>query len=146
MKSIWVIEQGDYSDYRVCGVFSTLANPKKMQEKINAGDSYDKATIAKWTLDPGIEELNAGRRMFSVRMNYDGNVEHVEDGSSYEYAQGAHLRVWKRTKAPAWRNQPIGDAVTGTVWATDEKHAIKIVNEFRAQAIAGNEMHERREG
>lgn len=57
MKTVWVIEQGSYSDYRVVGVFSSEANAKFIADAINVAESYDKATIAEWSLDPAVDEL-----------------------------------------------------------------------------------------
>lgn len=34
--SVWVIEQGEYSDYRVVGVYSSRENAERIAEKINA--------------------------------------------------------------------------------------------------------------
>ena len=137
-KTIWVIEQGSYSDYRVVGVFTSKANATAVVEKIKKNEYlYDEPSIAEWPLDPAVDEINAGMSKFRVLMLNDGFVEDIRrtDTDTYDLAGSAH--VWERTKAPAYRGQKdIKDALDATVWATDEQHAIKIVNEMRVQWLA----------
>ena len=135
---IYVIEQGSYSDYRVVGVFSTRENAEQILNMINTDDGSDKATIAEWQMDPGIEELNKGLKPWNICMDYHGKTEQVYLHSDQWKAYGLH--VWARTQAPHWQGRPISDAVSGVVWAKDEKHAVKIANEYRAQAIAENRL------
>jgi hypothetical protein len=137
MKEVWVIEHGSYSDYRVVGVYSSRKNAQMVADQINAAESYgEKATVEKWHLDPGVDDLNAGRHPHVVTMAPDGTVEQARrlEWSGYEIGNG--LDIWRRSKAPAYRGKGIPDAVHGTVWATDEQHAVKIANEWRIQALA----------
>ena len=140
MKTVWVIEQGCYSDYRVVGVFTSEANARLICDTINAEEYSDKATISEWQTDPCIEELNKGLSMFCVCMNHDGTVERCDLEALTAYNMSTSLKVWKRTNALAFRGRPVSDAISGSVWAKDSTHAIKITNEFRARAIANNEM------
>lgn len=120
MTSVWVIEDGSYSDYHVVGVFSSKENAEKALA-INGiiGE------ISEWPLDPGIGELNQGLSPWHVVMNYDGEVT-----SAKKYIEELPL------EEPRVYRQHNGSRVIGDVWAEDERHAIKIVNEFRTQAIA----------
>jgi hypothetical protein len=141
-KRVWVVEQGEYSDYRVVGVFSSQANAQQIADAINAsrGSSYS-ATVDEWPLDPAVEELSQGRHQYNVTMRKDGTVERCvrsEEVSGYDIA--GSISMWRRTQASAYRNyKDVQDAMTATVWATDDTHAIKIVNEHRAQYIASGE-------
>lgn len=137
---IYVIEQGEYSDYHVVGVFSTRENAERILTIINGSENhYYKAEIAEWELDPTIKELNAGLNPYRVVMDYFGKTERCEEIEHPMYDD--QLRVWGRTKAAFWEHEiNVSDAVAGTVWAADEKHAIKIANEYRAQQIALNKM------
>jgi hypothetical protein len=60
--SVWVIEQGEYSDYRVVGVYSTKENAEMVCAKINAHRGYDEASIAEWEMDAGVEAANKRTR------------------------------------------------------------------------------------
>lgn len=140
-RTVWVIEQGSYSDYRVVGIYSTRENAQEIADIINREDPYDKAEVGEWEVDPLISELRAGWRPFHLVMLADGTVENVrdEERNSYNIGNGTHLWLWERTKAPAYKGKGIPDALNGTVWAKDREHAIKIANERRVQMIASGE-------
>ena len=143
MTKIWVIEQGSYSDYRVVGVFSSKENAERVLAFLKKEDDvFDVPEIAEWVLDPHVTELNAGLKPFLVTMSMNGTVEQCKECVS-SYALSDSLRVWERTKADYWKGRSIADAVMGSVWAEDAPHAIKIANEFRAQAIAMGKMASR---
>jgi len=127
VKTVWAVEQGEYSDYRVLGVFSTRENAERVATLMSC-DWYE-ATVKEWPIDPGIDEMNAGYKQWTVTMDYDGTVEWCgEDPSPYD-ATLAELTVWRRSKY-------VNDVIGGNIWAKDAKHAIKIVNEKRLQWIA----------
>ena len=133
MKTVWVVEQGSYSNYRVVGVFSTQANAELVKEKINAQESYEPAEVAEWPFDPGIEGLRNGYTPWTVLMRRDGTVESIEQGPY----RNTTIRLWERTQSPYYQRRNAPDVLHGTaVWAKDEAHAIKIMNEYRAQFIA----------
>jgi hypothetical protein len=139
---VWMVEQGDYSDYRVVGIFSTRTNAKRIADAINAGDGYNKAIVVSRELNPCIDELNAGLRMFGVCMSADGHMERCEPVALSSYGINDSLSVWLRSKAPAYKGTGIKDAVHGHVWAKDEAHAAKITNEQRVQLIASGRLRQ----
>lgn len=118
--SVWVVEQGTYSDYRVVGVFTSRAAAQLVADEINRGDngSFNEASVDKWALDPAVAELRKGYRQFIVQML-------VVDGINGD------VHVWERTKAPAYKGTNTPDVLRAEVWAKDEKHAVKIANEHR---------------
>ena len=138
-NKVWVIEQGSYSDYRVVGVFSSRKNAKLVCDSIK--DDYSEPTIAEWTLDPVVKELNAGLTVWLGEMLRDGTVERCVpwEVSSYEIEGG--LDIWRRASVPAYRGKGIQDCLHGKVWAKDEKHAIKIFNEKRTELITLGKWH-----
>jgi len=142
-KKIWVIESGCYSDYSVDGVFSTKENAEKMLAAWKGDYDYCEMSISEWEMDPHLDEMKSGLIVYYVQMDYDGTTKKINAEEAPPTYCGVGFGVWSRTKAPAWKGRPITDMVTGYVWANDEKHAIKIANEFRTRAIANNEMHRR---
>jgi hypothetical protein len=136
MATIWVVEQGEYSDYRVVGVFSSKENAQQIRDAVG-----DDATVAEWTLDPGIEDMNAGRKPFRVFMLRDGTVEHVRE----ETVDRSFLGGWdgplvmKRGGTPFGAKEPTPPCLNVTVWASDAEHATKITNEHRTRLIASGE-------
>lgn len=137
-KSIWVIEQGEYSDYRVVGVFTSKENAESVKSAINHG-SYDDATVAEWELDPCVDEINKGYNPFIVIMLKDGTVERCDQRELSGYSLSTSAWVWRRTEAPAYKGKGIPDALNANVLARNSKHAIKIANELRTKMIATGE-------
>lgn len=137
-ESIWVIEQGEYSDYLVVGVFSSKENAMVVCKAINGdkGGGFYPATVAKWVLDPGVEDLNAGRNVYLVHMLRDGNVEKLEMKEFSGFDLDAEPHIWRRSSVPYWHGKGAKDCLCATVFADDDRHAVKIVNEKRAQMIA----------
>lgn len=128
-KSIWALEDGDYSDYHVIGVFSSKKNAERIRKVVGGH-------ISEWLLDPAIEALNQGLTMWRVVMLRNGNTESVKgtDVASYDLAGRSWL--WSRSTAPAYVHQNLPDVLVATVWAKDTEHAVKITNEIRTKMIA----------
>jgi hypothetical protein len=128
ITSVWAIEEGSYSDYHIAGVFSSRKNAEAMAAFMSD------ANIVEWQIDPFIDKLNKGLVIYEIEMRYNGNVEELqrmERGSSYELDSlelGNRLHVFD-------------NIIKGAVWARDEKHAVKIANEFRTRAIAEGKMY-----
>lgn len=138
-RKVWAIEQGEYSDYRVIGVFSSRKNAERILDKIGKG-GYGPPEIVEWTLDPGINEMNTGLEPYNIRIDYSGQVERCEPGTWNSYDMLTNLWSWKRTTAPAFMGQNINDAIDGVVFAKDKEHAIKIANDRRVALIASGEL------
>jgi hypothetical protein len=128
-KTVFMLTDGDYSDYHVIGVYST----RKAALKVRAVVGGD---IEEQTLDPGLVEINAGLGVWHLLMLRDGSVELAEADKPSSYNLAGSCQIWRRSQAPAYRGTGTPDVLQATVWAEDKKHAIKIVNEIRAQWIA----------
>jgi hypothetical protein len=140
MTHVWVVEQGRYSDYHVVGIYTTCAGAETVAAAINAAESaHDRADVAQWPLNPGLDDLNAGRTRHLVHMRYDGTVERAEPVDCAT-AISVDVDVWRRSQVPFYRRQGIEDIIVATVWATDAPHAIKITNEHRAQLMASGQF------
>jgi hypothetical protein len=136
---VWVVEQGSYSDYHVVGVFSSEKNARQIVALLKESDCYDEPTVAFWEMNPGIRDINAGHKLWNVRMLRDGFVESAEGREVSSYNFGGNVWVWERSKAPAYQGTDTPDALDATVWAKSAKHAVKIANEHRARLIASGE-------
>lgn len=135
MTSVWVVEQGSYSDYSVLGVFSTEEGARLVADKINTVKLryQDEATVAEWPLDPLVEELRAGRDCFSIIMERDGTCSVNKPG--WLFGAGDRLELGRSN----WDSKGLRVALWGNCWATDEAHAAKIANERRTELIASGE-------
>lgn len=115
--SVWVIEDGEYSDYRVLGVYSSESNANKVSELLGG-------QVSEWPLNPEMDHINAGRRPYLLSMSATGTVTWCKP-IDYE---------------PAGLFVNRNGNVSGSMWATDEAHATKIANEFRILARAEGEI------
>ena len=128
MQTIWVVEEGSYSDYRVVGVFSTKENAERVADLVGG-------SVAEWPIDPHIDEINQGRIPFRVWMERSGDMAMVEQEGWGWFPIDTDIRV-----LDAYKNIP--RRISGVIFATDETHAIKIMNEHRARLIAGGNWPE----
>lgn len=117
---IYLVTDGSYSDYHLCCVCST---PEKAEEaKVLYQADND---VEVYELD-GLPDHPAGMLPFCVQMDAEGFASDVSR-ESVDYCV---------EQKPDW--EPYGDdaSVAFHMWATDEKHAVKIANERRIVLLA----------
>ena len=114
-KSVWLVTDGDYSEYHVVGIFSTEEKARRFVELF--GGHWDEEE-----LDPFTREIRAGVVAYQIRMAEDGDVISI-------YATGL-----PEEHSPVFFHY--NDEYTGTIHAKSEKHAIKIANDKRRALIA----------
>lgn len=131
-NKVWIIEDGDYSDYHIIGIFSSKENANMIREKTGG-------EVREWFLDPCVKEINKDYRQYHIYMLKNGDVETIKSMDFNSYWLEGKTYVWERSKAPAYQGKNIEDVLDSIVWAKNEKHAIKIVNEKRGQMIANGE-------
>ena len=127
MTKIYAVEVGDYSDYRVEGVFSTKENAE-MYFAALPESRWNIPNIAEWELDAHVDKLILGMKMFWVRMDKDGNS--VVNLTTPEESLCNDQFIDRGIMA---------GQLLCYVWATDHAHAAKIANERRVQYIASGE-------
>jgi hypothetical protein len=116
--TLYVVTSGEYSDYRVRGIYSTHEKAEQARDFFNTENDIEEHEI------DALPEHPPGMLRYTVLMDRDGRVDSVArvdaGGSYYEWT--------------------VRDAVfVGFhVWARDETHAIKIANDRRAQLLASN--------
>jgi hypothetical protein len=121
-NTVWVIEDGAYSDYRVVGVFSSRENAELILGQLESGE------IAEWPLDPAVDKVNAGLSKFCVHMLRDGTIRQ-SGPTEFAAAEAEYLNIHPN-------GHPSTKGLRLYIFAEDEKHAIKIANEKRAMFIA----------
>ena len=120
----WIIEQGEYSDYRVVGIFTSLAAAEQALAYMKLEkDIWDEPTITERPLNPCIAELNAGLTQYQVifRPNDCLSCNPVINLDPTDM-------MWGPAEARFY---------SFTIWAKDKDHAIKIAAERKAQLDAG---------
>lgn len=139
MKTIYAVNSGCYSDYRIDALFSTRKLAEEFMASVPDGDYNG---IEEFELDPPTADLlRRGYSVWDVHMLMNGDTERVDrtDNSKYNVKYASTHRIWERTKAPAYRGKGNHDILISMVWAKTEAAAIKIVNEKRTQMIAAGE-------
>lgn len=117
---VFVVTAGSYSDYRVCGIYSTREKAERAKDVFNADND-----IEEWTLDE-MPECPPGLVAWRVHIQKDGAAK----ASRTEAPVHAH---WM--ELVPYSTSGNGGCTT-EMYAADEKHAIKIANERRIQALA----------
>ena len=126
LQAVFLVTRGDYSDYRVCAVFT---DKKLAQKYIDSFEkAYDEFRIENYKLNPFSKELKADYKPYFLRMKKDGTCTEIYlKDSSYGF-ESEDLDI----------GFDIHKDMYLSVFAKDEKHAIKIANEKRVQLIAEN--------
>ena len=126
---IYVVTDGDYSDYHICGVAVTKEMAEKITEHIMRIDSYSCPNIEEYDTNTWIETLNNGN-MFHVVLLEDGRMNLYDETYDMEYGYENRNKVFdfdKRGALNVW------------VFAKDEDHAKKIASDLFAKYMAEKE-------
>lgn len=118
---LFVVTDGDYSNYRVLGIYSTLEKAEEAKLLYNSNNDID--------LDYELDKLPdhpPGLLRFDVYMMLNGDTSKVKQRSVEDEIH--------------WDYRPQYESILFPVWAEDSNHAIKIANEKRTQLIANNEL------
>lgn len=122
---IYIVSDGDYSDYHIIGIYSTREKAEYAKNLYLA-----KNKIRETTLDYLPEHPNGCLPWF-VRMDSEGNVKNSgrEDPNIISGCKwGAY---YLKDKGGAKELE-----FFFKMWATDEEHAIKIASEYRRRLLA----------
>jgi hypothetical protein len=132
MNKVYVFEEGDYSDRKIKGVFSTIEKAEEFRDRW--GDPKEGGDcISEWLVDEG-SEVPVGMKLFYVCMYKDGSIYSVyENFNPLEYRVPLNIRWF-----PSTRKDFDDSRMFVVVAAKNEQHAIKIINEIRAQIVAEN--------
>ena len=131
---LYMLSAGEYSDYSVYGVFSTrenaIAASIKLSTEPRSWIKIDDFEIDEITVDPGIEEIRAGKQLYYVRMERNGDSDCEVQGGLHETAP--YL-------VPHYMG---GLSLIARTWQDSAERAIKVVNERRVAMIASGEWTE----
>ncbi len=137
MTNIYVITSGDYSDYRIIGVYDDLEIAQKIENSMEgARDNY---RLESYELNQLQDKWDSGRKPFEVEMvrSGDSKVRISED-----FTNMVELVLVDPGKQVFSNPVDTEKYLIGDVWAKDEQHAVKIVNEKRSLLIASGEWDE----
>lgn len=122
---IYSVSKGEYSDYKVMALYSNKEYAEGICNRIRRYYKYDRPFVEEFTLDENLEILKKGYNIYFLRMDREGNASGIEITGDID-----NIGDW---------GFDIHNKLYMYVLAKDEKHAIKIVNDKRAELIANNE-------
>jgi hypothetical protein len=124
MNNVYIVTSGEYSAYCISAVFSEKELAQKYIDSFEK-PKWDSYFIEEYDLNPYAKEIKKGYLPYFVKMSKNGDCIDVRinktDGLEY--------------------NELLLDSnnnVRFSLFAKDEKHAIKIANEKRIQLIVNN--------
>ena len=117
---------GSYSDYHIIGVFDKEDKAERIKEQFEA-------KIEEYTLNPDIPQKPKGYTVYDIRMRKNGDVSCIS-GFRYDWTENLGI--------PEIKIHNDVDVMQIQCFAKNEKHAIKIANEKRAELIANNQWGE----
>ena len=120
MSKVYLVTDGDYSDYRVLGAFSSREKAEHAKLLYAANNN-----IEEYELD-AVPESPPGLFAYVVLMEISGDVNRMWQESVVGFKSKWHPGDLYGSAPVAWFR----------IWARDEQHAVKIANEWRAQIIA----------
>jgi len=133
-KIVYVVTEGGDLDYTINGVFDN-----EDDAYLFAGEFGDR--MIECQLNPLMRQLRDGCNMvYFIRMEYDGTTSEIEATSSLDGLKdyfGQFNDQGERIHLDPRKSGNLGQ-MRAYILARDEKHAVKIANERRVQAIAEN--------
>lgn len=130
---VYLVTEGEYSDRRVCGVFSTPERAEEARVLFNSQREPQEIVVDE------IPAYPPGLFPFMVCMSDDGHVEKVVRLSidDDELQQVPNWQPWGvALPHPGLLSPDRMSAAAYWAWATDKKHAVKIANERRTGLLA----------
>ena len=138
---LWMVTDGDYSAYHVCGIFSTKDRAEYAKRAFMAENDIEEIMLDEMPEHP------KGYLQYLVFMERDGTVQEITQLPIGEitfspWYGDVDFEYKKYHKTAAILGPGIIKNMRWEVMAEDEKHAIKIVNEKRLMMLANNEWPE----
>lgn len=140
MSKVYIVTSGDYCDYRIKAVFSTLKGAKQYKEQYA---DQDYIQIDDWIVDEPYESGPPGMKFYTVVMIASGDVESITVGRYDMNEEPFADTAWShKTYREMFGNLALTpyDALRVGCWARNEEHATKIAGEKMAEAKARGEF------
>jgi hypothetical protein len=134
MTTIYLVSDGEYSDYSVYGLYSTLEKAKQAQEL------YAANYIEEFELDH-LPPHPPGELLWCVHMKDNGGVQLIERETAPEQFEPSC--IYNNLLDGYYPDlRTIGNILR--IWARDQDHAIKIAGEMRREMLVSGEWYKGR--
>lgn len=111
---IWAVEQGSYSDYRVCAVFSVKEAADQYAAAININETYELAEVNEWEL---LDKAPHRMTVHTYQMSPTGGIQESSydawsnDGETFGARVLSGGRVVSRARTPEEAKKAAYDAL-----------------------------------
>jgi hypothetical protein len=146
MTTVYLLTTGSYSDYSVEAVFSSHQAAQDLIDEWVASESGrgSDARIEPFVLDEQVRPDPTFQRI-RVVLAENGDTIEVTNRDPWSKQPLVVTSAWQWTRTPDPAKYGPRDAVqvvtfTGTTWARDFDHAIKIARDHRGRSIAANDL------
>lgn len=127
--TLYVVTSGEYDDYGIEALFSTLEAAEAYCHHHNADPHREQCAVEEWGLDLHADRYLAGEGPWHLVLQPDGTVDRVRTGGSGNYTR-FQSRFYRRGEAPLPPLLCLG------LWAKDREQAIKLAQEQHAAQLA----------
>lgn len=124
MKTAYVVTQGEYSEYRILGVYTT-------EELASRVAGLREGRVEAFELDQTID-APAGMYYYYVRMGFDGENARASISDPISEFSGVGQNTEPR--------YTMFGGISRHCWASSAEHAIKMLNDKRIQMMASGEI------
>lgn len=130
MDTVYVVTEGNYSDYHICAIYTTEKTAQSLANKIGGRvEAYELNT----------EGIPPEHDRWFVRMARNGDVIETDKRSWTYYNRAVESSIITSGRL-YWEH------LYCECWARNKRHAVKIANEQRTQLIATGQWPEEDNG
>ena len=123
---VYVVTEGTYSDYHICGIFTTQENAEEYISVFFKDDRWSEYRIEEHDLNPYMAKFEEGLKPYFVRIDKEGKIDKVE---TTRFTDDQTHKV---------RFSSFNEYMIVYCWARDPEHAIKIAGERRTRVLAAD--------
>ena len=129
MTKVYIVTNGEYSDYHIVNVFSDKGKAEKYVKAIYGIN--DEVCIEEYDVDKYPKQIDKKLKHWWVEMLKNGEVDGCMVSDSHKYSDCRYYILNN------FMTEHV-DYLNVFCWAKDKQHAIKIANEKRAMLVASN--------
>jgi len=128
--TVYVVTDGDYSDYHICAVFDSKSKADDYCNQMAVFDGYSNPRVEEYTVNIA-KDIPAG--MYPVLVSFCKNDDTIctRLATNYDLADGKERVKYYGTNKNRWCNM--------LIFARSVEHAVKIGSEKRREVIAVGE-------
>ena len=133
---VFILTAGEYSDYRIVGVFSTPERAAKHAKGVERGEWWhDICKVEVHPLDPQVLPVPASASLYTVKMLRNGDTTNVKRWNNRP--TGCDSEELNEVCLEHRMDRSVSPTVLKvTRWARDRAHVVKIANDLRIQLVA----------